>query len=133
MKKIACLALVTLFVAACASKPILNPNDKYQQAGHEGSERDIKRCEKAADRQLKKTQDRRVLRTALKGAALGGVIGGVAGSRGHTGLIGGAAMGAAGGAVGGAAVGAFSTPEEARRGLINYCLQQKGYSIAGWE
>lgn len=133
MKKIISLAMVTLFVAACASKPILNPNAKYQQMGHEGSERDIKRCETSAEKQLKKTQDRRVLRKAGQGAVIGGVVGGLAGSTGRTGLLGGAALGAAGGAVGGAVVGAFSTPEEARRGLINYCLQQKGYSVAGWE
>lgn len=133
MKKSLFLVAAALVLSACASKPILNPNDKYNRVGHEGSERDIEFCETRAEAQLKKTQGRRIGRSALKGAVVGGVVGGLSGSSGHTGAVGGAMMGAAGGAAGGALVGAFSTPEQARRGLVNYCLKKKGYSVAGWE
>lgn len=117
---------------ACTSKPILNPNEKYSRVGHERAERDIETCEKMADAQLKKTRGRRVLRGAAMGAVTGAVVGGVVGSTGHTGTLGGAAIGGAAGGAGGV-VGGLATPEGPRRGLVNYCLRKKGYSVAGWE
>lgn len=133
MRNLLSFSLILLLLSACASKPILAPNKKYQQMGHERSEADIDRCVSKAEDQLAKTKDRRVLRSTGKGAAVGAVAGGVIGSTGHTGVLGGAAIGAAGGAIVGAIIGAAHTPEEAKRGLVNYCLKQKGYEVAGWE
>lgn len=126
------IAIITLFTA-CAAKPILAPNEKYERMGHQRSERDIDDCMKRAENQLKLTRGRRVLRSAVTGAVVGGVVGGVAGSAGHTGALGGAAIGSAVGGGVGALHGALTTPEQAKRGLVNYCLNKKGYQIAGWE
>ena len=117
----------------CASKPILIPNDKYNRVGHAHSERDVESCELKAEAQMKKSRGRRIQRGAVKGLAMGALIGGIAGSSGRTGAIGGAALGGAAGGAAGILTGAFETPEEARRALIGYCLQQKGYSVAGWD
>lgn len=127
------VVIVGSFMVGCASKPILNPNDKYNRVGHERSEKDIEHCENLAESQLKKTQGRRISRSALKGAGIGALMGAVGGSSGHAGTLGGAAIGGAAGAAGGAIGGALETPEGARRGLVQYCLKKKGYSVAGWE
>lgn len=133
MAKLTAIFTIAMTLMACASKPILQPNKKYSRVGHERSEQDINMCMKQADQQLEKTQDRRTMKAAGIGAVAGGVVGGVAGSTGHVGTLGGAALGAGAGAVGGALIGHFSTPKEAKRGLVNYCLKQKGYEVAGWD
>lgn len=133
MKHLSLLALTALMLSACASKPILLPNEKYNRVGHERSEKDVDMCMRAADNQLKKTQGRRILRSAVTGAVVGGAIGGISGSRGSTGAIGGAVGGAAIGGGAGALMGAASTPEEAKRNIVSYCLRRKGYDVAGWD
>lgn len=122
-----------MLLSACAAKPVLNPNAKYNRVGEAHAEQDVDSCMAQADQTLKKTQRRRVLRSAATGAVVGAVGGGLIGSTGHTGTLGGAAIGGIAGGTVGAIIGAASTPEQAKRGLVNYCLKKKGYSVAGWD
>jgi outer membrane lipoprotein SlyB len=131
--KLFALLSLSMILSACTSKPILQPNKKYQRVGHERSEQDIDICLKQADKQLEKTQARRTMRGAAIGAVAGGAVGALSGSSGHVGTLGGAALGAGGGAVGGALIGRYMTPQDAKRSLVNYCLKQKGYEVAGWD
>jgi outer membrane lipoprotein SlyB len=133
MNRILLLAIVAATLSACASKPILLPNQKYNRVGQAGSDIDVDTCMKSADATLEKTRGRRVMKGALTGAAIGAGLGALSGSQGRTGLIGGAVAGGAIGGAGGAALGAMSNPEDARRNLVNYCLRQKGYAVAGWD
>lgn len=133
MTKTVMVAVGFLMLSACASKPILLPNAKYNRVGHERSEKDVDKCIQQAENQLKKTQGRRILRGAGKGALIGGLVGGVAGSRrGGMSTAGGAVGGAAAGAAGGAILGS-DTPEAPKRTIVNYCLRKKGYQVAGWD
>ena len=135
------VALLGLALVGCATaRPILYRNEKYEQVGSSGAERDIAECSKLADQ---------------AGATPGsGTAGRVARNTG-LGAVGGAAAGAVGGAIGGepgvgAAAGAAagvvwslfwwmfgwmhpSQPSDVHMNYVNLCLADRGYQVAGWK
>ena len=129
--------LVIAGLVACSPKPILYPNAHLQAVGKEAAKQDIADC--------------RTMAEEAGSSAGAGKTGTVAG---HTAV--GAGMGAAGGAVGGAIVGAAGTgaaigaasgavygllgglfsgsqPDQAYVNIVNRCLAERGYEVAGWK
>jgi len=135
------VALVTTGLLGCATaRPILYANEKYQQVGKTGADRDIAECRELANQA-----------GATPGAGKGGQVAKDAG----LGAVGGAAAGAVGGAIGGspgigAAAGAASgvvwsvfasmfgwmrpsQPSDVHMNYVNLCLANRGYQVAGWK
>ncbi|PIP93793.1 MAG: cell envelope biogenesis protein OmpA [Bdellovibrio sp. CG12_big_fil_rev_8_21_14_0_65_39_13] len=129
MKKI--IILLPLFLFSCASHPVLYPNDKYQNVGEESAKTDVQICEKKADKFLKSSKGKQILKSAGSGAAMGGVIGAVTGL--FTGdfiksVVRGGAIGTAAGATAGAI-----TPDRLKQNFTTKCLQDQGYQVIGWD
>lgn len=119
--------LMAAFLTACASRPKLYPNEKFESVGPVHAESDVDRCMKMADEYLKGEKGKQVAKGAGKGAVMGGVIGGI-----FSGGLRGAARGAvAGGAIGGTA--SALSPEQLKRQYVNTCLGRKGYQVLGWD
>ncbi len=114
-------------MVACASRPRLYPNHKYEQVGKPAAEADVEACIAKADEFVDNEKARQVATGAGKGAVLGGVFGGLL-SGGISGAVRGAAVG---GAVGGTA-GALS-PKQIQHNFVNQCLAEKGYQVLGWD
>jgi hypothetical protein len=135
------IALVLIGLVGCATaRPILYANDKYQQVGRSGADRDIAECTELANQ---------------AGATPGGDRTGQVAKDAGVGAVGGAAAGAVGGAIGGspgigAAAGAASgvvwtlfasafgwmhptQPSDVHRNYVNLCLADRGYQVAGWK
>lgn len=112
---------------ACASRPRLYPNEKFESVGPKIAESDIDACIKKADEYLSNEKSKQVATGAGKGAVMGGVVGGLL-SGGLRGAVKGAAFG---GAVGGTA-GALS-PKQLQHQYVNTCLAKKGYQVLGWD
>src|SRR5215831_1818612 len=101
MKRVA-VALVTAGLVGCATaRPVLYPNEKFEQVGSSGADRDIAECSELADRAGATPGAGKAGQVAKDtgigtagGAAAGAVGGAIAGSPGI-----GAAAGAASGAV----------------------------------
>lgn len=123
--------LVVLLLASCASRPQFYPNEKYQEVGKEGADRDVEECNQLADQYMESGKGKQIAKSAGSGAVIGAAAGAVAGL--FTGNVGRSAVfgGAVGGA-GGAAAGAMS-PDEVRRNFMNQCLSDKGYKVMGWK
>ena len=130
MNKILALIIMIIFLVACASRPVLYPNKKYKRVGKDHADLDINQCENEADKFVNSSKGKRILKEGGKGALLGGIIGAAIGL--ITGDVGEAvAIGAVSGGVGSAASAGLS-PDELNRRYVNYCLQQKGYKVIGW-
>lgn len=136
--KIALLTLTALFMTACASpRPVLVPNKKYERVGEKRANKDIDQCFSKTESHLAKSKDAR-RKKAIQNGALGGLaIGGVVGATRRGGGVGrnavaGGALGAGAGALMGMATGGNASPE-LQRNMIDGCLEDKGYRVAGWE
>jgi hypothetical protein len=131
---------IVLGLAGCsASRPVLYPNPTYQAAGAVASKRDIDDCEALA-------QDAGASRSQGKPAEmagntlLGGGIGAASGAVGGA-VIGAAASGSAVGAASGATASLLysliglgqSKPSEPYVSIVDQCLRERGYQVAGWE
>src|SRR5262245_50113568 len=135
------IALVGFVLAGCATaRPIVYGNEKYQQVGRAGADRDIAECRKLAD---------------AAGAGRGAGKAGEAATSAGVGAVGGAAAGAVGGAIAGspgigAAAGAASgvvwslfssmfgwmhpsQPSDVHKNYVNLCLANRGYQVVGWK
>lgn len=123
--------LLLIFISACSSKPVLYPNQKYESVGEEKAQSDVDACMAKADKFIKSSKGKKMLKSGGAGALLGGVVGGVAGI--FTGdVAGSAAQGAAMGGAGGAVAGGLS-PDELKQKYVNICLSKQGYKVLGWE
>lgn len=128
MKK---MILLVFLLSSCASKPVLYPNDRYQKVGEERAQKDIEHCMTLAEKFLKSSKGKQILKGAGRGSVLGSVIGGITGL--ITGdilesLVTGAAAGAATGATGEAI-----SPDRLKQAYVNRCLAKKGYEVVGWD
>ena len=138
LTKLVCTAVWLFVLISCSShKPILYPNAHLQSVGEETSKQDIAKCRdiaKEAGASGSSGKGGAVAgRTAVgggAGAASGAVGGAIAGSPGI-----GAAVGAATGATFGFLGGLFSPsqPDPAYVGIVNRCLAEQGYEVAGWK
>lgn len=123
--------IISLFLAACSSRPKLYPNEKLKAVGKVAAQKDIDRCIADADEYLESSKGKQVAKGAGAGAAIGGAMGAVAGM--FTGNVGrGLLRGGAIGAAGGGTAGAIS-PDQLKRRYVNECLADKGYRILGWD
>jgi len=139
MKRV--VVFVTVGLLGCATaRPILYSNEKYQQVGSSGADRDIAECSDLADKAgatpgAGKTGEvaRNTGVGAVGGAAAGAVGGAIAGSPGI-----GAAAGAASGVVWSLFASMFgwmrpSQPSDVHINYVNLCLADRGYQVAGWK
>ena len=132
-----------LLVAGCsASRPVVYPNEKAQQAGPNVVQADIDECLRRAREFASGTSQqgdgarRTAERTAVGagvGAAAGAAGGAIYGDAGR-----GAASGAAAGATAGLLTGIFDSmrnddPDPVIKSFVHRCLSEKGYEVIGWE
>ena len=116
-----------LLFSACASRPQLYPNAKFEQVGAQAAKADVDSCIAKADAYLENEKAKQVASGAGKGAVMGGVVGG---------LFSGGFRGMARGAVAGAAIGGTAgalSPKQLQRQFVNQCLAEKGYQVLGWD
>ena len=138
------IALVLLlWLSGCANtRPILYPNAHYNSVGREVAEADVEACRQlaesagASEDNGDSTVGRVATSTAMgagMGAAGGAVGGAISGAAGHGSLIG-AASGAAIGLLRGIFFAARpAQPNQAYVNFVHRCLQEKGYSVTGWQ
>lgn len=140
MKRLATGFVLAGLMGCATAKPILYPNQKYQEVGEEVAARDIAECRALAD-QAGATAGAGKGEQAAKSAGAGAVGGAAAGAVG--GAIGGSpGVGAAAGAASGAVWSLFwslfgwmspSQPSAAHVNYVNMCLTDRGYQVAGWK
>ncbi len=138
MARLLWVCVIALLVAGCsAHKPILYPNEHYQQVGAEAAEADIKDCMALAEEagaSASQGKTAQVATSTVGGAAIGSAAGAVGGAiRGHPGR--GATIGAASGATAGFLRGLFkkAPPSGAYKQYVDRCLRDRGYDPTGWE
>ncbi len=121
--------------SSAPTRPVLYPNEHYQQTGNEAAQAAVASCQQQArDFGLQETTQSDVAGSAGRGAVVGGVAGAAWGLvRGDVAEI--AAAGAAAGAAGSAAASsmagrkASSTYER----FVDKCLGEAGYEVIGWQ
>lgn len=133
--------IVGLFLlTACSSaEPVLYPNAHLQSVGKEAAKEDIAACRDLAASAGADEGTGQAGRTARNtavgagvGAASGAVGGAISGSAGTGSMIG-AASGAVWGLMSSLFSGGSSGPSQAHVNLVNRCLQERGYEVAGWQ
>lgn len=138
MRQISCLCVLSLLLAGCAAhKPILYPNEHYQQVGTDAAQADIQDCmalAKEAGASSSEGKTAQVATGTVAGGAVGSAAGAVGGAiLGHPGR--GAMVGAASGATAGFLRGLFkrSPPSAAFTNYVDRCLRDRGYDPTGWQ
>lgn len=137
------LVLALVVASGCsAARPILYPNEHYNQVGDATAQRDIDECMTRAREFAKggspaEAKARDAAKSAGYGAVSGAAVGAVGGAIG--GNVGeGAAVGAATGATAGlvhSIFGGFFGPEgpdPVEGAYVDRCLREKGYDPIGW-
>ncbi len=138
---IAGAALLSL-LGCGASRPVVYPNAKAQEAGPEAVEADINEClRRGEDFAAGKSDAGKAAKDAAGRAAVGAGVGAAAGAAGGA-IYGDAGRGAASGAAGGAAAGLMSSifssmgsdePDPVLKNFVQRCLSEKGYEVIGWQ
>jgi hypothetical protein len=132
-----CIVLMMLTMAACTNRPVLYPNEQFQQAGRQAADNTIEQCETLANEagiSNTRYKSKRTATNGAKGAVLGAVSGAIGGA-----ISGGVGIGTAIGAASGAAVGIISgligsnDPSPTYQQFVNNCLREHGYDVVGWE
>jgi Glycine-zipper domain len=137
MRGVVALCVLTVGLVSCAPKPILYPNQHYQEVGQEVAQRDIEDCSqmaKDAGATPSRGKTGQVAGSTAGGGAVGSAAGAVGGAVvGHPGR--GAMVGAASGATAGFLRGLFrrSPPSQAYKQFVQRCLTERGYDPVGWE
>ena len=132
------LIIAFISLVGCAGpRPVLYPNNHFEQVGQERVDQDVDVCEELAEEYISKSNaGEKVVGQTAVGGAIGGGSGAVGGAIiGSPGL--GAAIGAAVGATQGFLVGLFragsSDPSPAYQNFVNRCLKERGYEPMGWD
>lgn len=138
MRQISCLCVLSLLLAGCAAhKPILYPNEHYQQVGADAAQADIQDCmalAKEAGASSSEGKTAQVATGTVAGGAVGSAAGAVGGAiLGHPGR--GAMVGAASGATAAFLRGLFkrSPPSAAFTNYVDRCLRDRGYDPTVWQ
>jgi len=127
-------------VGCATARPILYANEKYQQVGRAGADRDIAECGELAD-QGGATPGAGKSGQAARNAGVGAVGGAAAGAVGGA-IAGSPGVGAAAGAASGVVWSLFSSmfgwmhpsqPSDVHMNYVNLCLAERGYQVAGWK
>ena len=136
-KSVCTIACFAGLIGCSGHKPILYPNAHLQEVGEETAKQDIDGCRNLAKETGASSGSGKsgvvaghTATGAGAGAASGAVGGAIAGSAGT-----GAMVGAASGAVFGFLSGFFtpSQPDPAYVNIVNRCLDERGYQVAGWK
>lgn len=130
------IAVLASLAAGCSTTaPVLYPNEHARQVGEAQQERDIEECRALAKRVAGGSTDAAdPARSTAVGTAVGGAGGAVGGA-----IYGDAGRGAAAGAAGGAVAGFLGWlfrphhPDQAYVAVVNQCLADRGYRVAGWQ
>jgi hypothetical protein len=140
VKRFVVAVLASGLVGCATASPILYQNQKYEDVGRAGADRDIAECEQLADR-AGASADAGKAGQAAKSAGVGAAGGAAAGAVG--GAIGGSpGIGAAAGAASGAVWSLFSAmfgwmtppqPSSVHMNYVNACLTDRGYQVVGWK
>ena len=132
------LIIAFISLVGCAGpRPVLYPNNHFEQVGQERADHDVVECKEWADEYVSQTNaGGKVVGQTAAGGAIGAASGAVGGAiTGSPGL--GAAIGAAVGATQGFLVGLFragsSDPSPAYQNFVNRCLKERGYETMGWD
>ena len=126
--------LALLVLVACATRPVVYPNQKLRESGQVAVEADTDECLAEAREYLASGRVPAVAKqtgeSAVVGGAVGAAVGAVSGSVGR-----GAAAGAAGGAAGGLAHGMLHSrdPSPVEKRYVERCLADRGYDVIGWK
>lgn len=117
-------------------RPILYPNAHYEIVGKETAQADIDDCWMMAreagasentDAQISQDAADDAAALALFGATAAAVLGGDPGQAAVAGAVGGGVASMAAGTM------AQDNPPRVFRGIVERCLFEKGYALAGWE
>jgi uncharacterized protein YcfJ len=132
------LAGLALAALACATRPVVYPNQALRESGQAAVEADTEACLAEAKEYLATGRVPPAAKRAGEGAVAGGVVGGAVGAAvgAVSGSVGrGAAAGAAGGAAGGAVRGLWRwrDPDPVERRYVERCLAERGYDVIGWK
>jgi len=141
--RITAVAVVAAAAGCAAQRPVLYPNEYYNQVGDAAAQRDIDECisramefAKAGGAEAQKAKEvaKQTGYGAASGAAIGAVGGAVSGGAG-TGAAVGAATGATAGLIHGLFGGFFGpeAPDPVVAGYADRCLREKGYDPVGWK
>jgi uncharacterized protein YcfJ len=125
--------LALLATSACATRPIVYPNEKLRQSGQVAVQADTDACLAEADEYLESGRVPELAKQTGGGAVVGGAVGAAVGAvRGSVGR--GAAAGAAGGAAGGFVNGLWHwrDPDPVEKRYVERCLAERGYDVIGW-
>ena len=136
MHKSLVLVLIPLVIAlGCAKRPVLYPNEQYEQSGQEIAERNVSECLVLAENAgLETNQAAEAGKRTAGGAVVGTATGAAAGA-----LRGGAGIGALIGLTSGAIAGLFSwifgssEPDDVFVRYVDRCLADRGYESIGWK
>jgi hypothetical protein len=133
-------ALVLMFMVgstACSPKPVLYPNAHLQEVGKDAAKQDIADC-RAVAKEAGSSSGAGQAGTVAGHTAVGAGTGAAGGAAGGA-IVGSAGIGAAIGAVSGAVYGLLgglfsgSQPDQAHVNIVNRCLSERGYEVAGWK
>lgn len=123
-------------LGACAQKrPVLYPNDFWQQVGEEAAQADVEECFQLAEEyEVSAGSGGETAKDTAKGAEIGAATGAATGA-----VFGSAGRGAASGAVAGATaalarrVFRSDKPDPVFRQFVDRCLLEKGHESIGWK
>ena len=122
-----------LLLTACATRPIVYPNQKLRESGQVAVSADTDAGLAEAHEYLESGRVPEVAKRTGEGAVVGGAVGAAVGA--VSGNVGrGAAAGAAGGAAGSLAHGLFHwrDPDPVEQRYVERCLAERGYDVIGW-
>ncbi len=131
------VALLAILALACGStRPVLYPNDLYEEVGEYAAEEDVTHCIELAESNGLPTekQGSEAAEGAAKGSLAGAIVGGAVGW-----VLGNPGKGAAAGAAGGGTRGGMSgyagsgDADPLYRRFVETCLREKGYQPIGWK
>ena len=125
--------LALLATSACATRPIVYPNEKLRQSGQVAVQADTDACLAEAKEYLESGRVPELAKQTGGGAVVGGAVGAAVGAvRGSVGR--GATAGAAGGAAGGLVHGLWHwrDPDPVEKRYVERCLAERGYDVIGW-
>jgi hypothetical protein len=130
------LSPLSLSAFESVKRPILYPNAHYEIMGKEASQEDVEDCwVLARETGASENNDDQVSQDAANDAAALAVAGAAAaaalGGDPHRAAVAGAAGGGAASFAAGMAY--QSNPPPVFRGIVERCLFEKGYEVAGWE
>ena len=133
--KVFALSFLLLLVACSQKRPVLYPNDHWQQVGDETAQTEIDDCISFAEEYgASSSSSGKVAKSTAGGGAVGAAGGAATGA-----VLGSVGRGAAAGAAGGAAVGCLQglfrsrEPDPVFRQFVEKCLREKGYEPIGWK